>query len=260
MLLPVGGAIRAGQRVGALLHESGSRTASADRPSRIARLAGELLEAVFPQRCLACGRFGAALHPWCLDDFAHADPPRCLRCWRPGAGTWCEVCATGGPDTLAFDGLRAPFRFEGAVRRGLLEAKFRAVTGNLAPLAVAAAEVVPATWTVDAVVPVPLARGRERRRGFNQAERIARTVARQLEVPIRTDLVRRVRETPAQAALSAERRRTNLRDAFEARLALRHVLVVDDVTTTGSTLSSVAAALKEAGAERVYALAIARED
>lgn len=232
------------------------------RPAR--RLLAEAAESLLPQRCLVCGRFGAALHARCLTRLPAAEPPRCLRCWRPGPGTWCARCAAGGPDAPAFDGLRTPFEFAGDARRAVLEAKFRGVTALLPPLARAAAAVVPAEWAVEAVVPVPLARGRRRSRGYNQAEIAAREVARRLDASVETGWLRRIRETPPQAGLAAEARATNLRDAFAVRgadsPAPGSVLLVDDVTTTGATFEAATRALRAAGVRRVYALALARED
>ncbi len=231
--------------------------------SRLRVLRRELAEALLPQRCIVCGRFGAAVHEHCLEELPHAGGARCRICWRPlrGGGTWCDRCATGGEQAPDFDELRAAYRFEGAARRALLEAKFRGVTALLEPLALATAGVVPVEWAPEAVVPVPLAPRRRRRRGFNQAELIARTVAERLGLPLRTDLVRRARETAAQATLSAEARERNLEGAFAVEGGPpARLLLVDDVTTTGATLSTIAGVLKAAGAERVYALAVARED
>lgn len=229
----------------------------------VGRLIAEAAEFVLPQRCLVCRRFGAALHPECVDSLPAAQGPRCHRCWRPGAGTWCERCASGGPAVPVFDGLRTPFTFTGDARRAILEAKFRGGTALLPPLARAAAEVVPAEWGIDAVVPVPLARRRRRSRGYNQAEVAAAEVAGYLGVPVLTKWLRRTRETPPQAALTADARSRNLCGAFEARLSDStpgRVLVVDDVTTTGATFGEAARALRAAGVRHVYALALARED
>lgn len=239
---------------------SGRQIEAGGRPLR--RLLAEAAEFLLPQHCLVCGRFGAALHDRCLARLPAAEPPRCLRCWRPGAGTWCERCAAGGPDAPAFDGLRAPFEFEGAARRAIIEAKFRGVTALLPPLARAAAMTVPEEWDVGLVVPVPLAPRRRRLRGYNQAELAAREIARALGLPIELKWLRRVRETPPQAGLTAAARSTNLREAFAAvpQPSARNVLVVDDVTTTGATFEAVARALQSAGVHRVYAVALARED
>ncbi|MEX2446102.1 MAG: ComF family protein, partial [Dehalococcoidia bacterium] len=155
----------------------------------------------------------------------------------------------------------APFQFEGLARRALLEAKFRGVTAHLPPLATAAAGLVPADWQPEAVVPVPLAPRRERRRGFNQATETARVVAEALGAPLEERLVRRVRETPPQASLGLGGRATNLRGAFAATQRVpSRVLVVDDVTTTGATFEAIAHALRVAGSTYVAALALARED
>lgn len=218
----------------------------------------EFAEAALPQRCLVCGGFGAALHPACLATLPLAEGPRCPRCWAPAASERCPRCAVATP---SFAALRARFRFEGDARRALLEAKFRGTTSLLRPLAEAAVEGVPAGWNINAVVPVPLHPSRERRRGYNQAAILAKAVASRLDVPCRPDALRRVRATPPQARLSAEQRRRNLLGVFAARGPLpASVLLIDDVTTTGATFEVTAATLLDAGAVRVFALAVARED
>lgn len=236
------------------------RTAST---SRLRRVLDAAIDALLPQRCVVCDRFGAALHPQCIETLPRADGQRCERCWRPSRATWCEVCAEGGSDAPAFAGLRAAFRFEGDVRRAILEAKFRGVTALLQPLAIEAAATVPEAWRVDLVVPVPLHRGRERRRGFNQARLAAQHVAVALSLTP-SEPLQRVAERAPQASLDAERRARNLEDAFavrrQAEVSARRLLVVDDVTTTGATLSEAARTLRNAGAEAVYGLALARED
>jgi ComF family protein len=227
-------------------------------PSTARVLLAELAEALLPQRCIVCGRFGAALHPDCVATLARAEPPRCLRCWAPGR----SVCARCKVEPPAFEALRTPFRFEGAARRAVLESKFMGITALLEPLTRAAADTVPPDWAVDAVVPVPLHRRRERQRGYNQATLIAEVVARRLGVRLRSEWLKRVRATPAQAGLRAEARRENLTRAFtaESSCAGARVLLVDDVTTTGATLEACAQALLDAGAAVTFGLAIARED
>lgn len=224
-------------------------------------------DALLPQRCIVCGRFGAALHEACLDALPHAHPPRCPSCWLPTANqpreSWrrdgaCSRCAADPPP---FEGLRTPYRFVGKARRAVIEAKFRGVSALLGPLGRSSARVVPRSWTLDAVTAVPLHGGRRRKRGFDQARLLAATVADELGAPLRDDLLRRVRATGAQTSLGMNRRRRNMAGAFEVRAASpASVLLVDDVATTGATLGAAARALLDAGAERVYALAVARED
>ncbi len=110
----------------------------------------------------------------------------------------------------------------------------------------------------DGVVPVPLHRARLARRGFNQAELMARAVAGRIGAPISVKL-RAVRRTRDQVELSAGERRENVAGAFEARGSLAgRILLVDDVFTTGATLSECAGVLRRAGAGEVHALTLCR--
>ena len=112
---------------------------------------------------------------------------------------------------------------------------------------------------IDAVLPVPLHWRRKWFRGFNQADEIGAPVAKHLGIPLIRS-VRRIRSTPFQSGLSARQRSKNLRAAFSVRERLRfqHVLIVDDVITTGTTTRQIASVLKKAGAKKVSALAVAR--
>lgn len=110
------------------------------------------------------------------------------------------------------------------------------------------------------LIPVPLGPQRYRQRGFNQAVEIAAPVGRRLRIPLRTDVVVRRRDTREQTALERAERQKNLRRAFDLRLPLRvrHVAIVDDVVTTGSTVNELARTLRRGGAARIEVWAIAR--
>jgi ComF family protein len=172
----------------------------------------------------------------------------------------CRGCRRLAP-TLA--GLRAPFRYEGAARTAVLTLKFK--SGRyLAPLMgqFLRDNLARHPLQADLVVPVPLAPGRLRQRGFNQAELLALEVAAAVRGVVTTDALTR-EERPAQSTLKAAGRLLNLTGAFSSPFPSgvegRRVLVVDDVVTTGATISACADTLGRAGARRVSALAFARD-
>ena len=109
-------------------------------------------------------------------------------------------------------------------------------------------------------MPIPLHQARLRQRGYDQALELARPLATALDLPLRCDLLQRVRATAAQSQLDAASRRRNLRGAFraEGRELPAHVALVDDVMTTGATLDAAARTLLGAGARSVVAFVVAR--
>jgi ComF family protein len=118
----------------------------------------------------------------------------------------------------------------------------------------------PVTSWPEVLLPVPLAPRRFRQRGYNQAIELARWLERRLAIPLHTDVLVRVRETREQAGLPRSERRKNLRGAFAMHgpPPARHVALVDDVITTGSTVNELARILKAAGVRRVEVWAVAR--
>ncbi|MCS7071575.1 MAG: ComF family protein [Anaerolinea sp.] len=115
------------------------------------------------------------------------------------------------------------------------------------------------SWSIDLILPVPLHASRLRERGYNQSQRIAETVAAMSGIPISTSSLIRTRATRSQVGLSGHARRQNLLNAFaavSADVCQRRLLLIDDVFTTGSTLSACATALYNAGAASVYGLTV----
>jgi ComF family protein len=159
--------------------------------------------------------------------------------------------------------LRAGFAYEGAARAAVVALKFRSGR-HLAPLMgeLLRHELERRPLRAEIVVPVPLAHSRLRQRGFNQAMLLAEQIAAHAGGVVVDDLL--VRENrPAQRTLTAARRIVNLQGAFACirpeRVAGRRVLLVDDVATTGATVSACADTLAAAGASRISALAFARD-
>ncbi len=172
----------------------------------------------------------------------------------------CSGCRRLSP-TLSV--VRAPFAYQGAARTAVLTLKFK--SGRyLAPLMgeLLRAEIKRRPMQADLVVPVPLAAGRLRERGFNQALVLASEVAVAVHGEIAATALSRA-ERAAQQTLSGAERLVNLRGAVTCpspgEVKGRRVLLVDDVVTTGATLSACADALADAGARRISGLAFARD-
>jgi ComF family protein len=112
----------------------------------------------------------------------------------------------------------------------------------------------------EVLLPVPLHPARLRERGFNQALELARPLARRFDRPLLIDAVRRIRATPPQTGTDRGARRRNIRNAFALHRPLpwRHVAIVDDVMTTGSTVAELARLLRRNGVERVQVWVAAR--
>ena len=115
-------------------------------------------------------------------------------------------------------------------------------------------------WQCDCLIPIPLHPSRQKKRGFNQAEEIARRIGEEWSLPIDTKVLIRVKKTRPQKDLDSATRQKNLEDAFIAdkkrAQAYKRVILVDDIYTTGSTMESCAKALLAAGVQQVYGFAL----
>jgi len=201
--------------------------------------------AVMPLRCVFCGtRTHEGEHYICGG--CDADLPR-VESPPPPVSSPCVLEV-------------APLAYEFPIDAAIKALKFRRklfYAPALAQLLCGACSTLPSD--IDAVLPVPLHWRRQWLRGFNQALELARPVARHLDVPILTNVVRR-RATRSQSGLHARERAGNLRSAFGMRgkPASEHLLIVDDVITTGATIHEIARIVRRAGVPRISALAVAR--
>ncbi|CCO07597.1 ComF family protein [Desulforamulus hydrothermalis] len=232
-----------------------------------------LLNLLFPRRpgCPLCGRAGPAdLCPACRQLLADwAAKPKCRVCGRPLAlpeqqAVLCGRCRRRLPP---FELARAAGPYEGGLRQAIHLLKYRG-RKSLAPLLgqIMAASLPAHSPLRDAqlVLPVPMARGRLRERGFNQAELLAASTARCLNLPLANRLLVKSFDTPPQTGLNRQQRQQNLQGAFQvtapAQIAGRRILLVDDVFTTGATAAAVAGLLKQHGAAGVYVLTAANTE
>lgn len=226
----------------------------------LSKLARSALDLVFPIHCTGCGREGAIICEQCVDGLERLTAPYCRICAAPDAQGVCDWCSD---HPRGFYSLRAPYRFAGPVRDSIHALKYRGVRAaapTLADLLINYLERNPVG--ADIVVPAPLHPRRMRSRGYNQSAMLARGVGAATGLPVSEDLLVRVANPrPQVEARSREERHANVAGSFACAgdASGLAVLLIDDVATTGSTLSECATALTDAGAARVYALTLARD-
>jgi len=220
------------------------------------------LDVLLPPRCVGCGRRGAQVCAACVSELRPLGSNVCPRCGMPSTeGRVCRRCL--GKET-SLRAVLAGYAFEGTIRAAILAFKYRART-RLGPF-LTGALAAPLTYrplTIDLVVPVPLSAERLRLRGFNQAELLAHPLAAGRGWPVATDALTRIRDTRQQTELPARERLGNVAGAFGVprpeAVSGKRVLLVDDVCTTGATLAACAAPLRDAGAEGVWGIVVARD-
>ena len=189
-------------------------------------------------------------------------PPFCPRCGRPQAsGIVCPRCWQRPTE---IDGIRSPFRFDEVIRKAIHELKYR----NLRAISTRLAELL-ANYLKEnqlpgeALVGVPLHPRRLRERGYNQSSLLAKELGKCVGLPVIEDCLIRVKQAQPQVkAADVEQRRRNVADAFvcrDERVKGKRIVLIDDVCTSGATLESCAATLKNKGATSVWGLTLAME-
>jgi ComF family protein len=232
-----------------------------------------LLELLFPSSCLACGNTPLAsgdvmLCPDCLVLVESVTSPLCSCCGRQfqnaaGNDHLCELCLT---DSYHFDLARALLRYQPPITTIISDFKYHGRTTALKSFrAIFATH--PSRKDLgrpELIIPVPLHVTRLRQRGFNQALLLARAFYPEDRQLINFTTLQRKRHTSPQTGMNGKERRRNLKNAFqvvdENIVKNRKVLLIDDVFTTGTTVSECAKVLKKAGAKQVQVLTVARVD
>ncbi len=231
-----------------------------------------IVDLCLPRICADCRKIGTLPEkswcPACWEKIPHIAPPLCPGCGRPfrdALGSSDHLCGDCIERRFHFDSARSAVLHEGTVRTRVHEFKFG---GQLrwTPCLVDLLETAYVAWGPDApdfIVPVPLHTRRLARRGFNQAGLLARELGRKIKTPVLPCALVRKNSTPPQTRLKRDERLKNVKGAFEisrdAKVRGCRILLIDDVFTTGTTLSECAKVLKrKGGASEVYALTVTR--
>jgi len=234
----------------------------------ISILGRRLLDVLIPPRCLNCGAITdtpGALCPTCWEGVTFLSAPHCACCGTPfdldlGPDALCGACSAKRP---RFQRARSVFRYDDASRALVLRFKHADRTGGAKTfarwMARAGSELL---VEADVILPVPLHPLRLLKRRYNQAALLGHELAKLSGKPCRVDLLIRTRNTKPQGHLGRSSRGRNLKGAFAVRKSAeitgKRVLLIDDVLTSGATLSECAKALLAAGAGAVDVLTLAR--
>ena len=227
---------------------------------RVYRSYIQALDWLFPPQCAGCGKPGSHWCPESQVNLRRLAGSHCFSCGLPKRqAELCDSCLKRKP---TYNRARSYAYYEGHLRSALLNAKYRRDQALGLVFAQFLKQLLyDQKWDVDAVVPIPLSKERLRQRGYNQVELFARPLALMKQFEYRPMALKRIKETQSQVGLSLEARWHNLDNAFEAKpemVMAKKVLLLDDVMTTGATLSAASDALVTAGAQAVYCLTVAR--
>jgi ComF family protein len=240
------------------------------RPLPLRHAFGAISDLLLPIACVACGRLvppedSGIVCGACWSRVEELPYPRCYRCGHPGGRfdcSWCELLPPFVRAARSFCWM--PGGTGSEIIHSLKYAGWVRVAGEIAE------RLARLQWPIDvveertALVPVPLATGRERERGFNQSAEIGRRLAELWRIPCRERMLTRDRATRSQTELTPGERLSNVAGAFRLRendineLAGAHIILVDDVITTGATLGACATALFEAGARTISYITFGR--
>lgn len=215
---------------------------------------------MFPPVCGGCKRPGSR---WCSDcqiRVPRINKPFCDACGIPTqAADTCEKCKMNPP---AYRRMRSWAVFDSPVQNALHTIKYRRNIGLADSIAVQLVEFMRSLgWSVDMLIPTPLGKNRLKERGYNQVALVARPLAYEMGLNYAPNALTKVRDTRSQVGLTISQRRENVSKAYQADPSVvkrKSILLMDDVATTGSTVSACTEALLSAGATEVYALTIAR--
>lgn len=225
-----------------------------------------MLNGLYPQRCPICDEILTDMDHLvcraCRKKLVYVKEPSCKICGKPILYENGENCSDCMKKDHTFTQGKAVFIYQKDMKQSMYRFKYanrRQYSVFYASEAARIYEDWIKTLEIDAIVPIPLHRKRRRKRGYNQAELVARELSSRLNIPLNTKCLYRIKNTKPQKELSQTERKNNLKSAFKTstdRLQLRHILLIDDIYTTGSTLDAASKVLRKAGADDVYTLCI----
>ncbi len=224
-----------------------------------------LASIVFPPRCPVCDEVihvGKDTCDDCRKKVVCIGEPVCKKCGKPLENQRREYCSDCARKQHYFSQGKAVFVYQGEIRQSMYRFKYSNKREYAAYYAKEAARIY-GGWIrrkqIEAIIPVPMYRCKEKGRGYNQAVVFAMALGERMQLPVEKRMVKRIRNTTPQKELNDVERKANLKKAFQLVpdiVKYKKILIVDDIYTTGSTIDAVAEVLLQAGVEEIYFLCI----
>ena len=234
------------------------------------RMADKVIDIIYPRRCPVCDDIvngtGAYVCDECRDVFCKISEPRCMKCGSSLSDETQILCGECSCHEHFFDSSRAAFIYDDMLKESIYRFKYGGRAEYADYYAAKMGDLLHGyimSCRAQALIPIPLHKSRLAKRGYNQAELIARRLSDRFDIPLRNDILKRQAKTAVQKSLSASQRQNNLKKAFKIAsdvVKLNNIILVDDIFTTGSTIDAAARCLKEAGVMNVFCLVLAVAD
>ena len=225
-----------------------------------------LIDWIYPRRCPVCDRvspYGTRICPACRGALTPVSQNCCVKCGKPLRRGQIEYCGDCKEREHAYFMGRAAYIYQGEIRASIYRMKY----GGRREYAefygkqmwMLLGDFIKATGA-EALIPVPLSSKKMAKRGYNQAQCLAKALSKEAGIPVLDDLVVRIRDTAPQKQLDESERQKKKKKAFKIGrndVELKITIIIDDIYTTGSTIDAVARVLKKAGVRRIYFVALA---
>lgn len=221
-----------------------------------------ITDILFPRRCPVChdivDGIGQLICRGCKGTFQYVEEPYCMKCGKPLKDDSKEYCDQCIKVPRNFTEGRSVFIYDDNMRKSIYSFKYN---GRQEYAEYYAKEIYDRlknkinTWNADAIIPIPLHKSKQKKRGYNQAYLIAKQLSNLTNIPVYEKYLIRTKKTKVQKNLNAEDRANNLKSAFIVRqneLKLLSTILIDDIYTTGATIMEATETLKASGIENVY--------
>lgn len=226
------------------------------------KIVENILKFLYPMKCPFCGMISErGICEKCRKKFKTIQEPYCMKCGKPIQDEQQEYCYDCRKERHAYEWGRSMWIHTPPISDAIYAFKYqnKRIYGKIfaKEMALKYGEILKKEG-IEMIIPIPLHRSRRRVRGYNQAEILAEYLSEYTGIPMRKDILKRVRKTTPQKKLNNKQRKRNINNVFEASKveSIQKVVLLDDIYTTGSTIDEAASVLHKIGIQKVYFLTV----